>query len=397
MRLRLGLLGLGLATCFAGLTAAAADPAAAKFQRWVTAVAQQKHFSVCRWGTARFAANQPAAQFATLHSSDDDQYGLIVAWDNQKRAYLSQKAATEGPACAGDGKPAQAAKWEESRTIAWGPWGERPKSSVNLAVVGNQVVLVQSNEGDDTMADVVDWDKLEEAHKVHADKVAQDGAILLITDPAAPLAANLPRARNWVTFESPPLKGPADAAVQARVTVTADALRIALVAEDDVDRPLLGANLPDAAFLKADHFEIWYCAAAAKPRCNRKDARQLGIARLPDGSWHVRYLLPVRNKERLPALEPLGPRAVTVVLPLAQIRHDGSPEISLEGELTAVYSDADEHGVQEAVVATSKLRWGDGGSFGRFVRHSDGTRFPTWEGSAGLDPNEKFFADLPGL
>jgi hypothetical protein len=268
-----------------------------------------------------------------------------------------------------------------------------------LAVVGNDLVLLRSNESDDTLVDAVDWDKLEEAHKIYEEKVAQDGAILLITNADAPLAETVPRVRNWTIFEKPPLKGKGDAGIQAQVSLAGEALAISLVAEDDVAKPVPAGNAPDATFLKSDHFEIWYCAAAAAAGCKPKEARQLGVGRAADGAWQARWLHPKGNKEKLPGLEPnAGGAGVRVLLPLAEIHHEGSADVALEGGLTAVYSDADTDGKgQEAVVATSKLRWGDGGSFGRFVRHAEGGRFPVWAGSAGLERTDKFLADLPPL
>ncbi len=141
------------------------------------------------------------------------------------------------------------------------------------------------------------------------------------------------------------------------------------------------------------------CAANAEELCQRKQARQLGIGRTSAGGWHARWLHPKGNKEKLPIVEPsTGSGAVTLTLPLTQIRHEGDPEGSLTGEFTAVFSDADTEGKgQEAMVATSRLRRGDGGSFGRFVRHDGGARLPTWNGSAGLRPNEKLLVELPPL
>ena len=168
-------------------------------------------------------------------------------------------------------------------------------------------------------------------------------------------------------------------------------------ATDDVLRPPANAKVNDAAFLKADHFELWFCAASAPETCEKKQTRQLGVARTADGQLHARWLHPKGNKEKLPAVTAAAPKgALIVTLPLAQMRHDGQPDGELKGELTVAYSDADVEGKgQEAVVATSEVKWGVGYTFGKFVRHAGGARFPTWDGATQFQEDEAFLTALP--
>jgi hypothetical protein len=121
------------------------------------------------------------------------------------------------------------------------------------------------------------------------------------------------------------------------------------------------------------------------------------VARTADGQVHTRWLHPKGNKEKLPAVATGASKgALVVTLPLAQMRHDGQPDGELKGELTVAYSDADVEGKgQEAVVATSDVKWGVGYTFGKFVRHAGGARFPAWDGGTQFTEEEAFLAALP--
>jgi hypothetical protein len=97
----------------------------------------------------------------------------------------------------------------------------------------------------------------------------------------------------------------------------------------------------------------------------------------------------------LPAVAAAGATGIVITLPLGQVEHTGSADGELQGPLTAAYSDADREGQgQEAIVATSRLRWGQGGSFSLFMRNEAGRRFPVWNGGIAFDEDEALLRGL---
>lgn len=377
-------------------TALAADPppaGAEKFRRWATQAAKQKGMRLCRGGTAQFSPQQKPAQFAIFQQGDDNRYALVVSWPGHLRAFRTDDVMPHGFDCP------QPFTWEKTRVIKLGPWGQGTRRFAQVAVVDDQLALLEEQEEESDWGDLVNWETLSASGYNFEDKSKHDASLLLVLDPKSPGRAQLPRPKTWVTFQKTPHGGSADSALMARVDLAGDTLQVEMEATDDVLRPPANPKLTDAAFLKTDHFELWFCAPATQTAfCEKKDTRQLGVARTAGGQLHARWLHPKGNKEKLPAVEAGGPKgaAIVVKLPLAQIRHKGDPMQDLSGELTVAYSDADVDGKgQEAVVATSDVKWGQGSSFGKFVRHVGGARFPAWDGGAQFGEDEAWLTGLP--
>jgi hypothetical protein len=371
-----------------------ADAASEKFQRWATDAARRKGTTLCRMGVARFSPQDSPAHFALFQRQvpGDTHFALVIAWPGNRRAFRTADTLMAGFDCVG--KPS----WEQGKVIKLGPWGQQPRESADVAVVDGQLVLVEVTLDDPGAGEFFGWDSLVFSGRNVDDKLQWQSSILLLLDSRSAWRARLPKPKTWVTFQRTPHGGPADSELSARVDLVGPDLRIEMEATDDVARPLVDAKANDAAFLKADHFELWFCAAGASAWCDKKGARQLGIARTAGGLLHARWLHPKGNKEKLPVVaQGTAKSGLVVALPLAQIRNERGLEPELEGELSVAYSDADVDGKgQEAVIATSQVRWGVGRTFGRFVRHKGGTRFPAWETTvAGFDENEALLKDLP--
>ena len=372
--------------------AADAPVATEKFRAWATQVAKGTGLRLCRGGIARFSPQQPAADFAVFRQEYDGDiyYALVVAWGSERRAFRSQHTTPDRFGCP------QAPVWEKSRVIKLGPWGQGRPRLAQLAVVDDKVAAVQEEEQGADFSQLVDWETLVASGHDTEVSAKRNSSLFLLLDPKSPWRAQLPKPRTWVTFQKPPHGGPADSSLSVRTELVDKTLRVEMEATDDVARPLPDIKASDAAFLKADHFELWFCESNASRRCNKQEARQLGVARTAGGQLHARWLHPKGNTDRLPAVAAVaGKGAVAVTLSLSWIRNDQTPDGALDGELTVAYSDADIEGKgQEAVVATSEIKWGVGYTFGQFIRHPGGTRFPTWNDDT-FPADEAFLKALP--
>ena len=369
------------------------DAAGARFEKWARQRAKGKGLSLCRVGVARYSDQQQPAHFAMFHWSheNDERFDLVVAWKTGRRAFRTDADQQGVPICEGQGPVV----WEKARTIKVGPWGIAPRETNELAVIDGDLVMLNESGEDQFHSFATDWEDLTiSGHNVEENS-EYGGALLLLLDPKSPYRQRLPPPRTWVTFEKTSHGGPADSALTARVDLVGTALRIELQATDDVRRPPPDGRLGDAAFLRSDHFELWFCARGTGRFCDRKGSRQLGLARTSSGAVHARWLHPTGNRENLPAVAAAGATGIVVTLPLGQVEHTGSADGELQGPLTAAYSDADREGQgQEAIVATSRLRWGQGGSFSLFMRNEAGRRFPVWNGGIAFDEDEALLRGL---
>jgi hypothetical protein len=366
----------------------------ARFQAWAKAAAKTGKLVLCRWGSAQYDQQAPA-RFAIFRQASEDRWAVVVAWAEGSRAYLSDPDPVQQTDCPGEVAPA----WEKVKLIEFPAVGMTPKQIYRVALVADDLVLLNSHANDHNGNDDVDWVQLSERHSDFGAQKEKASAILPVLDPASPWVAGLPKSENFVTFSRSREVKP-DAAVNARLSLVGSDLRIELGASDDTFLPPATAAVNDRDFLKRDHFELWFCAPGTAPTCDKKSVRQLGVARTADGKAHTRWLLPRGNKAKLPeaTTTPAPGPGVIVNLPLALIAHAGDAAGTLEGKLTVAYSDADQTAEgQKTVVATSDLRWGASETFGRFVRQQDGARFPPWTGSGAFERDNDFLNSLPRL
>jgi hypothetical protein len=371
------------------------QPTAETYKTWSGLIARQPGMQLCRRGTFQYDARQARAFFSVFKQTGDDLQRLIlvVSWgslEEKTRAFRTPKEA-EGPLDC----PPPPGTWESGRDVRLGPWGTQPREFVRISVVDDQLVVLHENDEDASQSSGISWEELAGSSRSYEDHTETGEALLLLLDAKSPWQARLPAPQNWVIFGKGNHRGPEDAQVTARVELSGQTLLIRMSARDDVARPLASSAVSDAAFLKADHFELWFCARNKGDVCGKKEARQLGVARTADGQLHERWLHPKGNKEPLPALSAEG-TAVTVSLPLDRIQHKEGHRTKLEGKLTVVYSDSDAEGKgQESAVATSLLKWGNADSFGRYVRLEAGARFPPFDGGAGFSESETLLESLP--
>jgi hypothetical protein len=399
MKLRRGwLLGLTALLLFGAAPARAAGWSQKTFETFVKEAAKRRGFTLCRAGVAQYDAKQAPLYFATLTKTVGARTteAIVFAYGKTSRAFTTSEPELGEPACTGSkGAPV----WEKGKEVTLGPWGADPKEHYHLSVVDGELVLLSESADDKFISVRTDWEALEYGGRSTDEERESAHAMLPLLGPRSPWAARLPKPRTWVTFGEAAHGGPADAGLDVRVALAGKALRVEMAATDDVARPLGAADAADAVFLRADHFELWFCAPTGGTRCDKKSARQLGVARLADGQLHARWLHPKGHKEKLPAVE-AAPNGVAVTIPLAQMAVDGKAQATdekLEGKLTVAYSDSDTEGKgQETLVATSLLRWADPASFGLFVRQPRGARFPPWTGSAEVDEDEEFLREDEG-
>jgi hypothetical protein len=198
-------------------------------------------------------------------------------------------------------------------------------------------------------------------------------ALILVLPQKSPHAVTLPpRSKTFVIHGKRTDAGDAD--VNVRAERTGDRINVAVTVADDKEVPLTSASASDADLLRADHVELWYQSKDAG-----RGVRQLGIARLGDGSVHARWLYPPKLKATLPLIT--VPTAGQFVASFAADdlfdAHPFAPEEAHEIAFSAVFSDSDTRGLkQETLVATSMLKWADAETFGKLVWLENGARFP---------------------
>jgi hypothetical protein len=152
-----------------------------------------------------------------------------------------------------------------------------------------------------------------------------------------------------------------------------DKVNVTIAISDDKDVPLGNPGASDADLLRSDHVELWYSTG------DKAGRRQLGIARMKDGAVHARWLYPRKLTAALPAIGVVAPNQYRVTFPAAEIFQASRffPSNRYTTGFTAVFSDTDVPGKkQEAVIATSRLKWADPNTFGQLVWLENGARFP---------------------
>jgi len=201
----------------------------------------------------------------------------VVAWKNQRHAFRTEATPSETFEC--PEKPA----WEQQKLIKIGPWGDGTRRSLELAVVDDKLVQTSTLEEEPDWAESVDWEGLEAGGHVTEGNLKRNASLFLLLDPKSPWRAQLPKPQTQVTFQKTPHGSPADSSLTIRADLAKDVLRVEMETTNDVLRPPPEARVNDAAFLKADHFELWFCAPGAPENCGEKGHPAAG--RGPDGRW----------------------------------------------------------------------------------------------------------------
>jgi hypothetical protein len=200
----------------------------------------------------------------------------------------------------------------------------------------------------------------------------------------APAATSLPETATFAIHGRKPSQ--ADADLDVRAELDRDKIEVAVTITDDKPVPLIRANASDADFLKSDHVQIWYETATADP-----GKRQLGIARLADGSVHARWLYPRKSKAPLPKVT--APAANQIVVTFAATELSGGrpfqPEQRYDLSFVAAFSDTDravgKDRKAETVLATSQLKGADTSTFGKLIWLENGARFPQLQSTSRLE------------
>ena len=204
---------------------------------------------------------------------------------------------------------------------------------------------------------------------------------MLLLPRGAAAAKTVPKTTSYVIHGKQ--DGPRDADLDVKAELDGGKVRLGVTVTDDRDLPLPSPRAPDADFLRSDHLEIWL-----QPGPRRAEVRQLGVARLPDGTAHARWLHPRKLAAPLPAVAAPAPGRFTIELDAAALlgkpRFD--PAIRHELPFAAAFSDSDQPGKrQETVIATSQLRWGKPETFGALIWFQNGARFPPVRGGSRAD------------
>ena len=202
----------------------------------------------------------------------------------------------------------------------------------------------------------------------------------------------MPPAPSDVTFGAKRWTGKPDADLSVRVLVVPQGLKVELFATDD--RAVLpAADANPRAIVRADHFELWFCAENGPSNACRGEPAQLAVARTTGGGALARWLRPHPRGAPVPAASLENDRLV-VILPRALIgaepNSNGWPVLV---PLTVAYSDSDDPAAgQQTMVATAPIRRATPVS-PSLLAVPDGDRpFPRWPRAKPLAPGEAIFA-----
>ena len=88
--------------------------------------------------------------------------------------------------------------WESTKVIKLGPWGQGTRRFAQVAVVDDQLVLVQEQEEESDWGEVVDWDALKAQGHFTEGNVKRNASMFLLLDPKSPWRAQLPRPETHV-------------------------------------------------------------------------------------------------------------------------------------------------------------------------------------------------------
>jgi hypothetical protein len=195
-----------------------------------------------------------------------------------------------------------------------------------------------------------------------------------------------------VTYGAKRWTGKPDADFSVRVLVVPQGFRVELSAVDD--RAVLPTADADArAMVRADHFELWFCAGGEySSQCGTP--AQLGVARTAGGGAIARWLRPHPAGAPVPTVS-LEQNRLAVILPRALVGADVGTEPILV-PLTVAYSDSDDAGAgQQTMVATAPIRRANPES-PSLLAVSDGDRpFARWPRAKLLAPGAAVFAEDP--
>ena len=149
--------------------------------------------------------------------------------------------------------------------------------------------------------------------------------------------------------------GKPDADFSVRVLVVPQGLKVELAATDDrAVRPAADADA--RALVRADHFELWFCAENEHSNeCQGKPA-QLGVARTAGGGALARWLRPHPRGAPVPAVS-LEKDCLAVILPRALVGAEPGPHgWPVLVPLTVAYSDSDDPAAgQQTMVSTATI------------------------------------------
>lgn len=257
----------------------------------------------------------------------------------------------------------------------------RWESHEGLAFRDGKLVVVRqrgsSHSVDSWRTYACDWDELiEERHQgwLGEDEADVDSVRYAITPICAPkVRSDTTTTFNNVLYGKQRWNGASDASVQVRASRESDSLvALSVWTTDDITvsgRP----GMTDREFLGIDHLELWYQqwwsrADSCREWGDSVCVRQLGVARLDDGSLDCRWLYPPHFDGELPRVRTTE-KGVRVLIPFRASWRSWM-------RFTAVFSDCDDpRKRQQTLVATSMLTRGDASTMGLVKVVGEGERW----------------------
>jgi hypothetical protein len=207
--------------------------------------------------------------------------------------------------------------------------------------------------------------------------------------------AKVPAAPIDVTFGAKRWTGKPDADFNVRVVVVPQGLRVELAATDDRAVPP-AADADPRAIVRADHFELWFCAEGEhSSECEDKPA-QLAVARTAAGGALSRWLRPHPRGAPAPAAT-IEKDHLVVVLPRALLGAEPTGDVQPAlVPLTIAYSDSDDPAAgQQTMVATARIKRAKPDPPSLLALPYDDRPFPRWTRAQPLAKDSAIFAEDP--
>jgi hypothetical protein len=382
----------------------AADDAAAKaIFELARATATKFSLELCRFGTLAYDKTEKPGGFATFRSNKDPEdlqlaYALFQHGDRVWRVKVKETG-VHGWRCTDTGAaPKLPLHAEHVDMVAIGDIDEMAENTLALSFVDGDLIVRAEDDLRNAPSGNTDWVAPRFRWNGGDEPGAKDReyAIVLVQPKDAPPRKSVGKVRTFTTLGK--TQGPSDATLDVKAELVGDHVAITMAIGDDKDIPLAVATASDADLLKSDHVEVWYQTGKEEAQ-----VRQLGIARLADGTVHARWLFPREGKAAKALPKSQGTKTAPVALPKVTSPAPGTfvlevPASDLfagqpftrgernEIRFTAAFSDTDVAGRrQETLVATSLLEWGKWESLGKLVWLANGARFPRFGGGSRVD------------
>jgi len=371
------------------------------FKRWAQGLSDAQHLPICAWGTLAHAASRNPGRFVWLNDPTR-QYAHWLVFESAGRRWWTrheERAAFGGEELSCDRKVPLTWMKLQALTLQFLDQSNVPDIKQVITLIDGDVVLLSDHRAgyhDDFFTNwVTGLNSFHDPHPLDDERSEPEQQPMIFALPeGSRWWPKLPVLRPEITFGQKRWTGKDDADLAVRVVVVPEGLKVELDARDD-QRILPAAGADARAIVRADHFELWFCADQHSIECGERPA-QLGVARTADGGAVARWLRPHPANRPIPAVSVERER-LAVLLPRSLIDAVPGPGgFPILVPLTVAYSDSDDASAgQQTMIATAAIKKANPKS-PSLLAIADGDRpFPRWNRATPLAPGEAMFAEDP--